>query len=73
MAKIRTKAFTAVQQFGDEKPRFLTWATAAYAKQVRNAVGNAYDTDNHGDAAGWLLARKSGVRVVPIEITADIS
>ena len=72
MAKIKTKAFTAVQQLDGCKPHILTWATAAFAGQVREAVGDAWNTDDRGRAAGWLAAKKNGVRVVPIEITADI-
>lgn len=51
MAKITTRAFTAIQILDGEKPRILTWATAAYANQVRNEVGDAYNTNKEGRAA----------------------
>jgi hypothetical protein len=69
--KITETAFTAVQQFPGGEPHVLTWATAAYANQVRQAVGEAWDLDDEGHKAGWKKAMKNGVRVVKVEMIVN--
>lgn len=69
--KITETAFTAIQQFRGEKPHVLTWATAAYANQVRQAVGAAWDLENEGHKVGWRSAAKNGVRVVKVKMIVN--
>ncbi len=70
MSKIRTTAFTAVQQWPGTKPLILTWATANTASSVRREVGEAYATDEgEGAASGWKKAKAAGIRVLKVEMT----
>ena len=68
--RVTTTAFTAVQAFPGSKPMILPWATASTAGAVRKEVGDAWDIDHEGHAAGWLKARKACIRVIKVEITA---
>ena len=71
--KITETAFTAVQQWDGSKPIVLTWATARTATDVRKEVGEAYAMDEDESAErGWQRARKAGVRVVKVEMTANV-
>ena len=73
MAKIKDKAFVAVQQFDGQKPRMLIWSASATAGGVRKEVGEAYADLDEDQRAGWERAKKDGcIRVVKASIAVDL-
>lgn len=71
--KITRKAFGAAQQLGIRTTIILPWSIAAYAREVRNVVGEVYDDLGNGSRYGWSQARKAGIRIIPVTVVGSVS